>query len=104
MCHRAFNKKQSLLEIRNDKFKVERFKFYRHLKSYLVVNLIFASVALINNDSFTFGPFAFLWGLAVLSHYKKVFYTRRRKTYGYHSQTDIVEIVEEPNWKDEDLV
>ena len=104
MCNRAFNKRQSPIEIGTDKFKVERFKFYRHLRSYLIVNLIFAAVALKNNDPFTFGPLTFFWGLAVLSHYKKVFYTRVRKKSGYNSQADIVEIVEEPNWKDEDLV
>lgn len=52
----------------------EKIGFYRHLYSYITVNIILIVVnRLTNPDSFWFLCITIFWGIGLVSHYAKVF-------------------------------
>jgi len=59
--------------VRIDPELYERARFYRHLHIYLIVNSIIFFNALNDGDPPTWFPIAAIWGLGLLSHYRKVF-------------------------------
>ncbi len=92
--------------------KMERLKFYNHLRIYLVVNGLLLFFALKNGGDFNFYWVTFFWGIGLLSHYSKVFGKglcgQSTDRYSDWEDVDLKEPFEEkkekPNYKDRDLV
>lgn len=93
--------------------RMERLRFYNHLRTYLVVNALLLFFSLKNGGNFHFMYVTFFWGIGLLSHYSKVFGNRwmdqDRHRFDYEAEDDeIIEPLEEkrkdPRWKNRDLV
>ncbi|MEL7118762.1 MAG: 2TM domain-containing protein [Bacteroidota bacterium] len=89
------------------KEEYESIKFYKHFRTYLIVNAILFFTAVSGNNDFEFWPVTLFWGIGVISHYKKVF--------GRYPFEDLYNEEEEPirevnksrrkkKWRDKDLV
>lgn len=105
MCRRSYNRNTDIIPVGKKKQDIKHYQFYAHLRAYLLVNILLAALALEGNNPFAFGPLIFFWGLGVLSHYKKTFYSRSQISSKNEEQSDIVELIEESSkWNDKDLV
>jgi hypothetical protein len=67
------NYHMSRLDKERQKRAGEKIGFYRHLRSYLVVNVIMFFVVLFNNGDLGWLSVAMLWGIGLAIHYLKVF-------------------------------
>lgn len=59
-------------EIARERVKRKK-KFFNHLKSYVIINVVFALLTLMDGDPFGFLPVTLLWGMGLAFHYVKVF-------------------------------
>lgn len=48
-------------------------KFYNHLKTFVIINVVMSMLVAIDGDPFGFFPVTLLWGMGLAFHYVKVF-------------------------------
>ena len=48
-------------------------RFYSHLKSFIIVNVVFSLVTFFNGEPFAWTPIILFWGMGLAFHYVKVF-------------------------------
>ena len=92
--------------------RIEKLKFYKHLKTFLIINGLLYFFAMKNGGNYHFMFMTFFWGIGILNHYSKVFGQNNGNNYrdDFHEEDelDIVESFKEkrrmPRWKDKDLV
>ncbi len=92
--------------------RIEKLKFYKHLKTFLIVNGLLYFFAIKNGGNFHFMYLSFFWGIGILNHYSKVFGQRNHRMdeldYLEEEDFEIVESIKEkrkaPRWRDKDLV
>ena len=48
-------------------------RFFNHLKSYVIVNIVFSILTFMEGDGGDFLPVTLLWGMGLAFHYIKVF-------------------------------
>ena len=51
----------------------KKIKFYRHLRSYITVNVIMMALNLFSGNGLSWLPVAFFWGIGLFTHYVSVF-------------------------------
>ncbi len=51
----------------------EKIKFYRHLRSYIIVNAFMMFITLFSGGGFSWFPVILFWGMGLAFHYLKVF-------------------------------
>ena len=51
----------------------EKIKFYKHLRSYIVVNVMMTLLVLLTGGGFNWGPVWIGWGIGLAFHYMNVF-------------------------------
>jgi hypothetical protein len=57
-----------------DRRAFEKFKFYKHMRIYLIFNLIFFFFSARNGRGMTSLSIAFFWGIGLAMHYLTVFH------------------------------
>ncbi len=110
---------------RNRKYDpaLEKVKFYRHLTSYIIVNIAMLGINALNGTYRNWLPVIFFWGIGLAFHYVKAFgigskglgskeWERKmlnkdnRANQEEDEYLDLKEMEKEPdkNWREEDLV
>lgn len=91
---------------------MEREKFYKHLKMFLIFNAVFFFLSMKNGGHSSFIYVTFFWGIAVANHYFKVFGNRGYQEPYDDFMGDLDDSISEsfsekrkkPRWRDKDLV
>jgi hypothetical protein len=87
----------------------QKYKFYKHFRAYMIVNGIFWYLNMRSGHFFGSFPIAFFWGLGLFAHYVSVFGWPDANTLNgtddLNDDFDQPEApVNQPGWKDKDLV
>ncbi|MCI5081149.1 MAG: 2TM domain-containing protein [Saprospiraceae bacterium] len=51
----------------------QKVKFFKHLKSFVIINSIFLTISYLDGDGLEWLNVTWIWGIFVLFHYLKVF-------------------------------
>lgn len=95
--------------------KMERLKFFKHLKMFLIFNAVLLFFSVKNGGNMSFMYMTFFWGIAVANHYFKVFGQSAYRAPLDDSVEDADYFLddmdrplsrksEKPRWRDKDLV
>lgn len=90
-----------------NRHKIERAKFYQHLRTYLAVNGLVLFFGMQSGMIWGFWPMTLIWGMGVYNHYKKVFLNEEEPPQYLDESREEMPLKtrkKAPAWRDKDLV
>ena len=109
MCHRSSFKNADWNEPQTKKDWM-RYRFYKHLNVFIIVNAIFLFKSIGGGDIGSWKWVALFWGLALYNHYRRVKacqgddWKKANNKYDDEIVDDVPPPPKDSGWKDKDLV